>query len=67
MLHGDGQYNPIYLPKFMKLLLKNKNIINKKNLANNKARVLGVFGSRMIDWKKAIEGNCPKCVTVCKG
>ena len=59
MLHGDGQYNPMYLPKFIKLLLKNHNIINKKNLTINKVRVLGVFGSRMIDWKKAIEGNMP--------
>jgi hypothetical protein len=59
MLHGDGQYNPMYLPKFIKLLLKYCNIINNKNLATNEVRVLGVFGSRMIDWKKAIKGNMP--------
>jgi hypothetical protein len=59
MLHGDGQYNPMYLPKFIKLLLKYCNIINNKNLATNEVRVLGVFGSRMIDKKRALQGGMP--------
>jgi len=58
MLHGDGQYNPRYLPKFIQLLLK-YSISNKNYLENDPVKVLGVFGSRMINWKKAIEGNMP--------
>jgi hypothetical protein len=59
MLHGDGQYNPKYLPKFIKFLLKFDKANNNKRITSNEKKFLGVFGSRMINWKKAIEGNMP--------
>jgi hypothetical protein len=58
MLHGDGQYHPKYLNSFIKYLIKfSKFGLKKKH--NNLNNFLGVFGSRMIYWKKAIKGNMP--------
>lgn len=60
MLHGDGQYNPKYLPTFIKSLIKyckydpTKNSFYLPNVC-----VAGIFGSRMINWKDALKGNMP--------
>ena len=56
MLHGDGQYHPRFLPKFIKLLIK----YSFYNLTNiKKMFVAGIFGSRMINWRDAIKGGMP--------
>lgn len=61
MLHGDGQYHPKFLTKFIKLLLKNyiSNSKNIKKVGLDQIFVAGVFGSRMINWQDAIKGNMP--------
>jgi glycosyltransferase involved in cell wall biosynthesis len=58
MLHGDGQYHPNYLNNFIKKLIKFSKF-KLKNKRRNFNNFLGVFGSRMIYWKKAIKGNMP--------
>jgi glycosyltransferase involved in cell wall biosynthesis len=58
MLHGDGQYHPKYLTKFIINLIKFSKFKLKKEI-NHYSNFLGVFGSRMIHWKKAIKGNMP--------
>ena len=45
MLHGDGQYTPKVLPKFIKFLCENKHG--------------AVFGSRMLNYKSALKGGMP--------
>ncbi len=45
MLHGDGQYTPKMIPKFIKFLVSNK--------------YEAVFGSRMTNFKSALRGGMP--------
>lgn len=45
MLHGDGQYTPKMIPKFIKFLVSNK--------------YEAVFGSRMTNFKSALKGGMP--------
>ena len=54
MLHGDGQYHPRFLKKFMITFIKTT------NFSNNNSDITGIiFGSRMLKWRDAIIGGMP--------